>query len=86
MSNNENNNPLLKKGNNNNQSQMVFGTMNYILLGASLLILVIGFYLMSGTTNIYNSTKITLAPIVVIVGFALGIVSIFYKGKSNEGE
>jgi hypothetical protein len=27
-----------------------------------------------------------LAPIVVIVGFALGIVSIFYKGKSNEGE
>lgn len=68
------------------KSQMVFGTMNYILLGASLLILVVGFALMSGTTDIYGSTKITLAPIVVILGFAVGIVAIFYKGKSNSGE
>jgi hypothetical protein len=38
--------------------------------------------LMSGTTDIYNSTKLTVAPIVVILGFILGIVAIFYRKKS----
>ena len=86
MSNKLNTNSELKKEISGGKSQMVFGTLNYILLGASLLILVMGFALMSGTTEIYSSTKITLAPIVVMLGFGLGIVSIFYKGKSNSGE
>ena len=86
MSNKQNTEPAVKNTNTGNSSQMVFGTLNYILLGASLIILVLGFALMSGTTEIYSSTKITLAPIVVIIGFALGIVSIFYKGKSKSGE
>jgi len=38
--------------------------------------------LMSGKTDIYNSTKLTVAPIVVILGFILGIVAIFYRKKS----
>jgi hypothetical protein len=58
---------------------MLFGPMNYILTGVSILVLVIGFALMSGTEDIYNSTKLTVAPIVVFVGFILGIVAIFYK-------
>jgi len=61
---------------------MLFGPMNYILTGVSILVLVIGFALMSGTEDIYNSTKITVAPIVVFVGFILGIVAIFYKKKA----
>lgn len=76
----------IEKNTQSKQNSMVFGVLNYLLLGGSLVILVIGFALMSGTTDIYNSTKITIAPIVVILGFALGIVSIFYKGKSNSGE
>jgi hypothetical protein len=65
------------------QSQpMLFGTMNYILTGASILVLVIGFALMSGTEDIYNSTKLTVAPIVVFLGFVMGIVAIFYRKKS----
>lgn len=67
-------------------NQMVFEKLNYVLLGASLLVLVIGFALMSGTTDIYNSTKITIAPIIVMLGFTLGIFAIFYKGKSKSGE
>jgi uncharacterized membrane protein len=67
-------------------TQMVFEKLNYVLLGASLLVLVIGFALMSGTTDVYNSTKITIAPIIVMLGFTLGIVAIFYKGKSKSGE
>ena len=61
---------------------MLFAKENYILIIASLVILVIGFMLMSGTTDIYNSTKLTVAPIVVILGFILGIVAIFYRKKS----
>ncbi len=61
---------------------MLFGPMNYILTGASILVLVIGFSLMSGTEDIYNSTKLTVAPIVVFLGFILGIVAIFYKKKT----
>ena len=61
---------------------MLFGTMNYILTGVSILVLVIGFSLMSGTEDIYNSTKLTVAPIVVFLGFILGIVAIFYKKKT----
>jgi len=51
-----------------------------------LIVLVIGFAMMSGTTDIYNSTKVTVAPIIVMLGFTLGIVAIFYKGKSKSGE
>ena len=61
---------------------MLFGPMNYILTGVSILVLVIGFALMSGTEDIYNSTKLTVAPIVVFVGFILCIVAIFYKKKA----
>lgn len=61
---------------------MLFGPMNYILTGVSILVLVIGFSLMSGTEDIYNSTKLTIAPIVVFLGFILGIVAIFYKKKT----
>lgn len=64
------------------QQPMLFAKENYILIIASLVILVVGFMLMSGKTDIYNSTKLTVAPIVVILGFILGIVAIFYRKKS----
>ena len=64
------------------QQPMLFAKENYILIIASLVVLIIGFMLMSGKTDIYNSTKLTVAPIVVILGFILGIVAIFYRKKS----
>lgn len=64
----------------------VFGKMNYILTAVSLAVLVIGFVLMSGSQgDIYDARRITLAPIVVILGFILGFVAIFYKEKGNSG-
>lgn len=39
---------------------------------------------MMGTEDIYSFTKITLAPIVVVLGFALGFVSILYKPKNKN--
>ena len=62
---------------------MVFGKINYQLMIASIVMLIIGFFLMSGTTDIYSFTKITIAPIVVVAGFALGFVSILIRPKRN---
>lgn len=59
----------------------VFEKVNYQLFIISVIIVAIGFILMMGTEDIYSFTKITLAPIVVVLGFALGFVSILYKPK-----
>jgi hypothetical protein len=51
---------------------------------ASIAIVVLGFILMSGDTDIYSFTKIVLAPIVVIAGFALGFFAILKKPEQNN--
>ena len=73
----------IKKTETTNKGSFVFAKLNYQLLIASLIIVIIGFFLMSGSTDIYSFTKITFAPIVVVLGFALGFVAILYKPKSK---
>lgn len=64
------------------QAPMVFKRTNYVLLIASLVVILIGFLLMHGSENIFDFRKITLAPLVVLAGFALAFVSILYHPKS----
>jgi hypothetical protein len=65
-----------------NKEGMIFSKENYTLTTISVLVIVIGFALMAGKDgNIYDFRRTTLAPIVVIVGFMLGIFAIFYKKK-----
>lgn len=61
------------------QENFVFGKSNYRLLILSILLVVIGFILMIGETDIYEFRKIVLAPIVVLVGFGLGFWAILKK-------
>lgn len=70
---------LDKKEKSNQSMGFVFGKRNYQLLIASIAIVALGFLLMMGTTDIYNFTKITLAPLIVVLGFALGVVAILIK-------
>lgn len=70
--------------NNDAKSGFVFQKTNYILFLASICIVLIGFILMMGKEDIYSFAKITLAPLVVVVGFALGFVAILYKPKDKE--
>jgi len=63
------------------KSTFVFGKLNYQLLLLSIAMVMIGFILMAGKTDIYSFTKITLAPIVVVIGFAIGIVAILKNPK-----
>ncbi|WP_158827226.1 DUF3098 domain-containing protein [Mucilaginibacter lacusdianchii] len=67
----------------NKPVQFAFGKANYQLLAASVVIVALGFMLMSGTTDIYSNTKIVIAPLVVLAGFGLAFYAIFKKPSSN---
>jgi hypothetical protein len=64
--------------------QFVFDKGNYRLFIIAISIVILGFILMSGTTDIYSPTKIVLAPIVVLAGFAIGFVAILKKPSANK--
>lgn len=65
---------------------LVFGKRNYQLFIAAIAVVIFGFVLMMGSEDIYSFTKITLAPLVVVAGFALGVVAILIKPKNpNNG-
>ncbi|PTT03319.1 DUF3098 domain-containing protein [Pedobacter sp. HMWF019] len=62
-----------------NKSELVFTKKNYQLLLISIAIVVFGFILMIGDTNIYDFRKTLLAPMVVLFGFAFGIYAVLKK-------
>lgn len=68
-----------QKESNTTPVKFIFDKSNYRLLIISIAVVILGFVLMSGTTDIYSNTKIVLAPIVVLTGFALGFFAILKK-------
>lgn len=64
----------------------VFVKQNYMLTGLAFAVVIIGFLLMwGGKEDIYSFRRITLAPIVVIAGFLIGVFAIMYKPKNTNG-
>jgi hypothetical protein len=57
----------------------MFGKQNYMLMLIGIAVIILGFILMSGSDEIFNSTKLTVAPIVVMIGFVIEIIAIMYK-------
>jgi uncharacterized membrane protein len=74
-----------------NNSNFLFDKTNYILMIIGVILLLIGFYLMSGgksadvhqfhAEEVFSTTRITLAPILVLLGFAVEIFAIMRKPK-----
>ncbi len=70
-------------------SQVILKKENYMLMGLGVIVLIIGFLLMTGGASedpnvfakeeIYSFRRITLAPIVVLIGFGIQIFAIFRK-------
>ena len=66
--------------------------INYILIAVAVALIIIGFVLMTGSPStateynpdIFSFRRITLAPIVCLIGFLLVIVGIMYRPKENE--
>lgn len=65
------------------QAQFVFSKENYLWLIISIAVVAFGFVLMSGTTDIYSTTKIIVAPVVVLAGFGLGFYAILKKPSAK---
>jgi hypothetical protein len=69
----------------------LFDKTNYILMGAGLLVIIIGYLLMTGgkspdpkvfnDTEIYSFRRITLAPVLVLIGLAIEGYAIMRKPK-----
>ncbi len=68
---------------------------NYMLMGIGFIVIIIGFILMIGgdaeSRHVYNPEvfsfrRITLAPIIVLLGYAIEIVAMMKKPKSDKTE
>ncbi len=68
-----------------------FGRVNFIMIGVSMLIVVVGFIMMAGegstpekfNPEIFNSMRISVAPIVTLFGYLSIIIGIMYKPKAK---
>ncbi len=79
------------KQNSSTPSFSLFSKENYIIMIAGLVIIALGFILMTGGKNddpkifdpkeVYSTTRITIAPLLIILGFVIEIVGILKKPK-----
>jgi len=70
----------------------LFGKENYIWIIAGLVIVGLGLILMAGgksndpnvfnTKEVYSTTRITVAPVLILIGLAIEIFAIFRKPKA----
>ena len=72
---------------------MPFGMINYILLVAGLVVLAVGWILLSGggtddpnvfSESIFDARRLTVAPFTLAIGFAIEFVAIFLKIAPKE--
>jgi Protein of unknown function (DUF3098) len=77
---------------NTKKPEFLFSATNYKILIIGLVVIALGFILMSGGANenpnvfnedVYSFRRIRLAPTVVLIGFGITIYSILVKSKSN---
>ncbi len=75
-----------------NKSDLAFGTLNYIMLGIGIVIIVVGFMLMAGdgTTEdtfnpeIFSDLRIKIAPMTSLFGFLFVIAAILVKPRRKH--
>ncbi len=71
----------------------LFEKDNYIWMGVGAAVIALGMILMSGGKNqdinqfdkdlVYSTTRITIAPILIMLGFVIEIFAIFKKPKAQ---
>lgn len=75
-----------------NKTTPLFTKENFILMLVGGLVIALGMFLMSGgksedpnvfsNTEVYSSTRITVAPILIVVGLLIEVYAIFKKPKT----
>lgn len=69
-----------------------FGRMNFILLAIGMVVVIVGFILMSGggstdtayNPDIFSARRIKVAPVVCLIGFVSMVYAVVYKSKEKE--
>lgn len=61
------------------EQYFIFGKQNYLLMIVGVALIALGFTLMSGTEDIFSSTKLTVAPLLVMAGFIVELFAIMRK-------
>ena len=78
---------------NTKKPEFLFSAINYKILIIGVVVIALGFILMSGGANenpnvfnedVYSFRRIRLAPTVVLIGFGITIYSILKKSKSEN--
>ncbi|MEJ7769729.1 MAG: DUF3098 domain-containing protein [Chitinophagaceae bacterium] len=67
---------------------------NYVWMLAGLVVIAIGMFVMSGGKSsnpgvfdqkeVYSSTRITIAPLLILIGLGLEVFAIFKKPRANQ--
>ncbi|MDD4819962.1 MAG: DUF3098 domain-containing protein [Flavobacteriales bacterium] len=77
------------------QQKFLFTKTNYALMALGVVVILMGFYIMSGGTNedptifsadIFSQRRIFWAPLIVIIGFVIEVVAIFYRAHKKESK
>lgn len=73
-------------------SSNLFGKENYIWILAGLAVMILGIILMAGgksqdpnvfrDSDVYSTTRITVAPILILLGLGIEVFAIFRKPKA----
>ena len=73
----------------------IFSKENYTWMLAGLIVMAIGMFLLAGgkntdpsvfdKTKVYSTTRITIAPLLILAGLVIEIFAIFRKPKTVEG-
>lgn len=66
--------------------KLAFSKANYVIMIVGVIVLALGFIIMTMDSEPYGFgfLGLTLGPIVVMLGFIIQFVAIFYKPKSNS--
>ena len=82
----------MKEAETNKSMGYAITKINYLMIIAGFVVIIIGFMLMAGgkstdvnvfSEEIFSFRRITLAPIVVLAGFIFEIFAIMYRPKNN---
>jgi hypothetical protein len=73
------------------EEKFLFQRENYILFGIGLIFIILGFILMTGggsddpqiyNEELFNSRRIILSPLLIVVGFVIEVFAILRRPKS----
>jgi len=84
--------PKIEKMSNEKGTPTMFSKENYMWMLLGIVLIAIGMFLMSGGASnkdpkvfdeaaVYSSTRITIAPILILAGLVIEIIAIFKKPK-----